>query len=142
MTSDLIDEGKELIRRGESRVKMAEIRVTQNVPQTGFCFHREEEEAADRRRREPTESERKNDRRDDGSLPSGGGNCSLHLSVFQEWKERYGNQREDLAPRNRSSHEMKETNYSESGRDRRESEPEPQQNPNRTLTEPVCGLQR
>uniref|UniRef100_A0A3B3WSG1 LMBR1 domain containing 2 n=1 Tax=Poecilia mexicana TaxID=48701 RepID=A0A3B3WSG1_9TELE len=60
MTSDLIDEGKELIRRGESGVKIAEIKATQNVPQTGFCFHREEEEAEDRRRREPTESE-KND---------------------------------------------------------------------------------
>uniref|UniRef100_A0A3P9NHZ3 LMBR1 domain containing 2b n=1 Tax=Poecilia reticulata TaxID=8081 RepID=A0A3P9NHZ3_POERE len=145
MTSDLIDEGKELIRRGESGVKMAGIAATQNVPQTaGFCFHREEEEAEDRRRREPTESERKNGRHDGGPLPSAGGNPSLRLSVFQEWKECYGNQREDFAPRNRSSHEMTETNYSESSRDRRESEPEGEQNQNRnrTLTEPVCGLQR
>lgn len=33
--------------------------------------------------------------------------------VFQEWKERYGNQREDYTARNRSSHEMKETSYSD-----------------------------
>ncbi|XP_032425092.1 G-protein coupled receptor-associated protein LMBRD2B [Xiphophorus hellerii] len=66
MTSDLIDEGKELIRR--------ERRKRQRI-----------EDGENRRR---------------------------------EWKERYGNQREDLAPRNRSSHEMKETNYSESSRDR------------------------
>lgn len=33
--------------------------------------------------------------------------------VLQEWKERYGNQREDYTARNRSSHEMKETSYSD-----------------------------
>lgn len=33
--------------------------------------------------------------------------------VLQEWKERYGNPREDNVARNRSSHEMKETNYSD-----------------------------
>ncbi|XP_060950348.1 G-protein coupled receptor-associated protein LMBRD2B [Limanda limanda] len=61
MTSDLIDEGKELIRR--------EKRKRQRV-----------EDGENRRR---------------------------------EWKERYGNPREDLAARNRSSHEMKETSYSD-----------------------------
>ncbi|XP_014832613.1 PREDICTED: LMBR1 domain-containing protein 2 [Poecilia mexicana] len=66
MTSDLIDEGKELIRR--------ERRKRQRI-----------EDGENRRR---------------------------------EWKERYGNQREDFGPRNRSSHEMTETNYSESSRDR------------------------
>ncbi|XP_013888874.1 LMBR1 domain-containing protein 2-B [Austrofundulus limnaeus] len=66
MTSDLIDEGKELIRR----------------------------------------ERRKRQRIEDGE------------SRRREWKERYGNQRDDFAARNRSSHEMKETNYSESSRDR------------------------
>lgn len=33
--------------------------------------------------------------------------------LLQEWKERYGNPREDYAARNRSSHEMKETSYSD-----------------------------
>lgn len=33
--------------------------------------------------------------------------------VLQEWKERYGNTREDYTARNRSSHEMKETSYSD-----------------------------
>uniref|UniRef100_A0A146Z4D5 LMBR1 domain-containing protein 2 n=1 Tax=Fundulus heteroclitus TaxID=8078 RepID=A0A146Z4D5_FUNHE len=66
MTSDLIDEGKELIRR----------------------------------------ERRKRQRMEDGE------------SRRREWKERYGNQREDLAARNRTSHEMKETNYSESSRER------------------------
>lgn len=33
--------------------------------------------------------------------------------VLQEWKERYGNLREDYTARNRSSHEMKETSYSD-----------------------------
>uniref|UniRef100_A0A673BZM7 LMBR1 domain containing 2 n=1 Tax=Sphaeramia orbicularis TaxID=375764 RepID=A0A673BZM7_9TELE len=61
MTSDLIDEGKELIRR--------EKRKRQRI-----------EDGENRRR---------------------------------EWKERYGNPREDYAARNRSSHEMKETNYSD-----------------------------
>lgn len=43
---------------------------------------------------------------------------------MQEWKERYGNQRDDYAARNRSSHEMKETSYSDtvnSSSNRRES---------------------
>uniref|UniRef100_A0A4W6EMK4 LMBR1 domain containing 2b n=1 Tax=Lates calcarifer TaxID=8187 RepID=A0A4W6EMK4_LATCA len=62
MTSDLIDEGKELIRR--------EKRKRQRI-----------EEGENRRR---------------------------------EWKERYGNPREEYAARNRSSHEMKETSYSDS----------------------------
>uniref|UniRef100_A0A3Q1EY10 LMBR1 domain containing 2b n=1 Tax=Acanthochromis polyacanthus TaxID=80966 RepID=A0A3Q1EY10_9TELE len=62
MTSDLIDEGKELIRR--------EKRKRQRI-----------EDGENRRR---------------------------------EWKERYGNPREDFAARNRSSHEMKETSYSDS----------------------------
>uniref|UniRef100_A0A669EZC0 LMBR1 domain containing 2b n=1 Tax=Oreochromis niloticus TaxID=8128 RepID=A0A669EZC0_ORENI len=61
MTSDLIDEGKELIRR--------EKRKKQRI-----------EDGENRRR---------------------------------EWKERYGNPREDYAARNRSSHEMKETSYSD-----------------------------
>uniref|UniRef100_A0A3Q2WHN9 LMBR1 domain containing 2b n=1 Tax=Haplochromis burtoni TaxID=8153 RepID=A0A3Q2WHN9_HAPBU len=61
MTSDLIDEGKELIRR--------EKRKRQRI-----------EDGENRRR---------------------------------EWKERYGNPREDYAARNRSSHEMKETSYSD-----------------------------
>uniref|UniRef100_A0A7N6B7I5 LMBR1 domain containing 2 n=1 Tax=Anabas testudineus TaxID=64144 RepID=A0A7N6B7I5_ANATE len=61
MTSDLIDEGKELIRR--------EKRKRQRI-----------EDGENRRR---------------------------------EWKERYGNQREDYTARNRSSHEMKETSYSD-----------------------------
>lgn len=34
-------------------------------------------------------------------------------NVLQEWKERYGNTREDYTARNRSSHEMKETSYSD-----------------------------
>lgn len=66
MTSDLIDEGKELIRR----------------------------------------ERRKRQRMEDGE------------NRRREWKERYGNQREELSARNRSSHEMKETSYSESSRDR------------------------
>lgn len=33
--------------------------------------------------------------------------------VLQEWKERYGNQREDYSSRNRSVHELKETSYSD-----------------------------
>lgn len=66
MTSDLIDEGKELIRR----------------------------------------ERRKRQRMEDGETRR------------REWKERYGNQREELSARNRSSHEMKETSYSESTRDR------------------------
>ncbi|MEQ2188578.1 LMBR1 domain-containing protein 2-B [Goodea atripinnis] len=66
MTSDLIDEGKELIRR----------------------------------------ERRKRQRMEDGE------------NRRREWKERYGNQREDFTARNRSSHEMKETNYSESSRER------------------------
>uniref|UniRef100_A0A3Q2P1F0 LMBR1 domain containing 2b n=1 Tax=Fundulus heteroclitus TaxID=8078 RepID=A0A3Q2P1F0_FUNHE len=70
MTSDLIDEGKELIRR----------------------------------------ERRKRQRMEDGE------------SRRREWKERYGNQREDLAARNRTSHEMKETNYSESSRERHTQE--------------------
>ncbi|XP_065821873.1 G-protein coupled receptor-associated protein LMBRD2B-like [Labrus bergylta] len=61
MTSDLIDEGKELIRR--------EKRKRQRV-----------EDGENRRR---------------------------------EWKERYGNSRDDYTARNRSSHEMKETSYSD-----------------------------
>uniref|UniRef100_A0A671VKQ0 LMBR1 domain containing 2b n=1 Tax=Sparus aurata TaxID=8175 RepID=A0A671VKQ0_SPAAU len=61
MTSDLIDEGKELIRR--------EKRKRQRI-----------EDGENRRR---------------------------------EWKERYGNQRDDYTARNRSSHEMKETSYSD-----------------------------
>lgn len=61
MTSDLIDEGKELIRR--------EKRKRQRI-----------EDGENRRR---------------------------------EWKERYGNPREEYTARNRSSHEMKETNYSD-----------------------------
>ncbi|XP_044029495.1 G-protein coupled receptor-associated protein LMBRD2B isoform X2 [Siniperca chuatsi] len=61
MTSDLIDEGKELIRR--------EKRKRQRI-----------EDGENRRR---------------------------------DWKERYGNQREDYTARNRSSHEMKETSYSD-----------------------------
>ncbi|XP_035847452.1 G-protein coupled receptor-associated protein LMBRD2B-like [Sander lucioperca] len=61
MTSDLIDEGKELIRR--------EKRKRQRI-----------EDGENRRR---------------------------------EWKERYGNQREDYTARNRGSHEMKETSYSD-----------------------------
>uniref|UniRef100_A0A3Q0STG2 LMBR1 domain containing 2b n=1 Tax=Amphilophus citrinellus TaxID=61819 RepID=A0A3Q0STG2_AMPCI len=61
MTSDLIDEGKELIRR----------------------------------------EKRKRQRIEDGE------------SRRREWKERYGNPREDYAARNRSSHEMKETSYSD-----------------------------
>uniref|UniRef100_A0A3Q3M7L9 LMBR1 domain containing 2b n=1 Tax=Mastacembelus armatus TaxID=205130 RepID=A0A3Q3M7L9_9TELE len=61
MTSDLIDEGKELIRR--------EKRKRQRI-----------EDGENRRR---------------------------------EWKERYGNSREDYTARNRSSHEMKETSYSD-----------------------------
>ncbi|KAK5619405.1 LMBR1 domain-containing protein 2-B [Crenichthys baileyi] len=66
MTSDLIDEGKELIRR----------------------------------------ERRKRQRMEDGE------------NRRREWKERYGNQREDFTARNRSGHEMKETNYSESSRER------------------------
>ncbi|XP_065821872.1 G-protein coupled receptor-associated protein LMBRD2B-like [Labrus bergylta] len=62
MTSDLIDEGKEMIRR--------EKRKRQRV-----------EDGENRRR---------------------------------EWKERYGNSRDDYTTRNRSSHEMKETSYSDS----------------------------
>uniref|UniRef100_A0A3P8WZ08 LMBR1 domain containing 2b n=1 Tax=Cynoglossus semilaevis TaxID=244447 RepID=A0A3P8WZ08_CYNSE len=62
MTSDLIDEGKELIRR--------EKRKRQRI-----------EDGENRRR---------------------------------EWKERYGNSREEYSTRNRSSHEMKETSYSDS----------------------------
>ncbi|XP_068191245.1 G-protein coupled receptor-associated protein LMBRD2B isoform X2 [Antennarius striatus] len=62
MTSDLIDEGKELIRR--------EKRKRQRI-----------EDGENRRR---------------------------------EWKERYGNQREDYSARNMTSHEMKETSYSDS----------------------------
>ncbi|XP_028319046.1 G-protein coupled receptor-associated protein LMBRD2B [Gouania willdenowi] len=62
MTSDLIDEGKELIRR--------EKRKRQRI-----------EDGENRRR---------------------------------EWKERYGNPREEHAARNRNSHEMKETSYSDS----------------------------
>uniref|UniRef100_A0A8D3E5N2 LMBR1 domain-containing protein 2 n=1 Tax=Scophthalmus maximus TaxID=52904 RepID=A0A8D3E5N2_SCOMX len=61
MTSDLIDEGKELIRR--------EKRKRQRV-----------EDGENRRR---------------------------------EWKERYGNQREDVSARNRGIHELKETSYSD-----------------------------
>ncbi|KAK7895774.1 hypothetical protein WMY93_021099 [Mugilogobius chulae] len=61
MTSDLIDEGKELIRREKRK----------------------------RQRVEDGENRRK------------------------EWKERYGNPREEYTTRNRSSHEMKETNYSD-----------------------------
>lgn len=61
MTSDLIDEGKELIRR----------------------------------------EKRKRQRIEDGETRR------------REWKERYGNQREDYTARNRSSHEMKETSYSD-----------------------------
>ncbi|XP_062290303.1 G-protein coupled receptor-associated protein LMBRD2B [Scomber scombrus] len=61
MTSDLIDEGKELIRR--------EKRKRQRI-----------EDGENRRR---------------------------------EWKERYGSQRDDYTARNRSSHEMKETSYSD-----------------------------
>ncbi|CAG12426.1 unnamed protein product, partial [Tetraodon nigroviridis] len=61
MTSDLIDEGKELIRR--------EKRKRQRI-----------EDGENRRR---------------------------------EWKERYGNQREDYSSRNRSVHELKETSYSD-----------------------------
>lgn len=41
---------------------------------------------------------------------------SLHMiriCVLQEWKERYGNPRDDYTARNRSSHEMKETSYSD-----------------------------
>uniref|UniRef100_A0AAQ5Y702 LMBR1 domain containing 2 n=1 Tax=Amphiprion ocellaris TaxID=80972 RepID=A0AAQ5Y702_AMPOC len=60
MTSDLIDEGKELIRRGENQ------------------------------------------------------NQNHSLNPMTEWKERYGNPREDFTARNRSSHEMKETSYSDS----------------------------
>lgn len=37
----------------------------------------------------------------------------VHRDVLQEWKERYGNTREDYTARNRSSHEMKETSYSD-----------------------------
>uniref|UniRef100_A0A1A7ZV51 LMBR1 domain containing 2b n=1 Tax=Nothobranchius furzeri TaxID=105023 RepID=A0A1A7ZV51_NOTFU len=66
MTSDLIDEGKELIRR----------------------------------------ERRKRQRAEDGE------------NRRREWKERYGNQRDDFSARNRSNHEMKETSYSESSRDR------------------------
>lgn len=62
MTSDLIDEGKELIRR--------EKRKRQRI-----------EDGENRRR---------------------------------EWKERYGNSREEYTARNRSSHELKETNFSDS----------------------------
>eukprot|EP00066_Takifugu_rubripes_P029394 XP_011618660.1 PREDICTED: LMBR1 domain-containing protein 2-B-like [Takifugu rubripes] len=61
MTSDLIDEGKELIRR--------EKRKRQRI-----------EDGENRRR---------------------------------EWKERYGNQREEYSSRNRSVHELKETSYSD-----------------------------
>ncbi|XP_055087587.1 G-protein coupled receptor-associated protein LMBRD2B [Periophthalmus magnuspinnatus] len=61
MTSDLIDEGKELIRR--------EKRKRQRI-----------EDGENRRR---------------------------------EWKERYGNPREEYTARNRGSHEMKETSYSD-----------------------------
>lgn len=61
MTSDLIDEGKELIRR--------EKRKRQRI-----------EDGENRRR---------------------------------EWKERYGNPRDEYTTRNRGSHEMKETNYSD-----------------------------
>ncbi|RVE66267.1 hypothetical protein OJAV_G00124600 [Oryzias javanicus] len=62
LTSDLTDEGKELIRR----------------------------------------ERRKRQRMEDGE------------SRRREWKERYESQRDDHAARNRSSHEMKETSYSDS----------------------------
>lgn len=38
---------------------------------------------------------------------------SMMSSMSQEWKERYGNPREEFSTRNRSSHEMKETSYSD-----------------------------
>ncbi|XP_068423085.1 G-protein coupled receptor-associated protein LMBRD2B isoform X2 [Clinocottus analis] len=61
MTSDLIDEGKELIRR----------------------------------------EKRKRQRTEDGE------------NRRREWKERYGNQRDEHTARNRTSHELKETSYSD-----------------------------
>lgn len=42
------------------------------------------------------------------------------MRVFQEWKERYGNAREELSARGRNSHEMKETSYSDGANNRRQ----------------------
>ncbi|XP_051906605.1 G-protein coupled receptor-associated protein LMBRD2B [Hippocampus zosterae] len=66
LTSDLVDEGKELIRR----------------------------------------EKRKRQRTEDGE------------NRRREWKERYGNAREELSARGRNSHEMKETSYSDGANNR------------------------
>lgn len=60
MTSDLIDEGKELIRRGEAFAARTPCRKKELkcAALTGCVFiHREKEAPADRRRREQTQSE-------------------------------------------------------------------------------------
>ncbi|XP_056289010.1 G-protein coupled receptor-associated protein LMBRD2B isoform X2 [Pseudoliparis swirei] len=74
MTSDLIDEGKELIRR----------------------------------------EKRKRQRTEDGE------------NRRREWKERYGHQREDQSARSRSSHELKETSYSDRQAQHGRSGPRPE----------------
>lgn len=117
MTSDLIDEGKELIRRGNGTFHVGYSsagNLLSDLNDVSFLSFLTEKRK--RQRIEDGENRRR--------VSTNNMDVILLLSlllitgrrvccVLQEWKERYGNPREDYTARNRSSHEMKETSYSD-----------------------------